>query len=239
MTLKCLIIDDEPLARKVISEYIGDTSFLELAGEAEDPLKSMALLTQRKVDLIFLDIHMPKVSGLTFLRSNKDLPPVILTTAFPEYALEGYELDIIDYLVKPVLYERFFKAASKAKEFIELSQRSTSNVSKGTYNYIFIKCDGKLEKIFFEDIIYVEAMSNYVIFHTLARKYIAYLTIRNVSEQLPADQFIQIYRSYIVALHKISRIEGNDLWIGTYKLPISKNFKEQLMTNLESRIAKR
>lgn len=238
MKLRSVIIDDEPLARKVIREHIDDTNFLELVGEAENPVNGSSLLHNEQIDLIFLDIQMPKINGIEFLKNNKHLSPVILTTAFPEYALEGYGLDVLDYLVKPITYERFFKAAVKARDFIDMKNKASAKPAE-TFDYFFVKCDNKLEKIFFDDVLYVEGMSNYVIIHTMAKKYITYLTMRGIQEFLPQNLFIQIHRSYIVSICKISRLDINEVCINEKTLPISKGYKEQIMQTLDERIAKR
>ncbi|MBD0277330.1 MAG: response regulator transcription factor [Flavisolibacter sp.] len=239
MRWKCMIVDDEPLARKVLKEYIDDTDFLELSEEAGNPLKALNKMASGKIDIIFLDIQMPKLNGIDFLKSYKQLPPVILTTAFPEYALEGYELDVVDYLVKPITYERFLKAALKAKEYIELKQCTQPTQNTNVFPYFFIKCDNKLEKIFFADILFIEGLSNYIVIHTHEKKYITYLTMRSIEERLPGHEFVQIHRSYIVSIPQISRLDMNDVWIKDKVLPISKGYKEQLMQRINEQIVKR
>ncbi|MEJ7671752.1 MAG: LytTR family DNA-binding domain-containing protein [Chitinophagaceae bacterium] len=239
MNLTCIVVDDEPLARKVITEYIADTDFIELIGEAENSLKAMNLIATKKVDLIFLDIQMPKISGIEFLKINKNLPMVVFTTAFPEYAIEGYELDVIDYLIKPITYERFLKAAVKARDFFTIKSQAQSNKISNDANYFFIKCDNKLEKILFDDIFFIEGMSNYITLHTKIRKFITYLTMRSLIERLPEKLFIQIHKSYVVSISKIDRLDINEVWINDKALPISKSFKDQLMQSINGMIIKR
>ncbi len=161
MTLECIIIDDEPVARKVLEEYIQDTAFLSLAGKAENPIKAKALLDSRKADLLFLDINMPRMSGIEFLKSTANLPMTIMTTAYAEYALEGFELDVIDYLVKPFAYERFLKACTKAREYHELKQQHRVPLPNNVpQEYFFVKCDGRIEKVTYNEFVYIEAMAS-------------------------------------------------------------------------------
>lgn len=229
MKIKCILVDDEPLARKGLKEYIADTDFLELVGEFDSPLKAMDLIGKGEVQLLFLDIQMPRITGLDFFRSLQNPPPVIFTTAYPQYALEGFEVNALDYLVKPVSFDRFLKAALKAKEYYEVRE---GNSSAGPSDYFFIKADNRLVKIFFEEVLYVEALQNYVTVHTTGKKYMTYLTFRSVEEYLPADKFLKVHKSYIVAVSKIDSIEGSDIRIGDRHIPVSRNQKEEVMEKL-------
>src|SRR6478672_9437212 len=188
MLLHCLIIDDEPLARKGLREYIGDVDFLNLIGEFETPLKAAAAFSNDDVQLLFLDIQMPKLSGMDFLKSLRQPPPVIFTTAFPQYALDGFELNALDYLVKPISFERFLKAVLKAKEYYEVRETNSNEAAKD--DYFFIKADNKFVRILFDDILYAEALQNYVTIHTDNKKYMTYLTFKAVEDYLPADKFL-------------------------------------------------
>jgi DNA-binding LytR/AlgR family response regulator len=230
--IRCIIIDDEPLARKGVKEYISDVDFLQLEGEFNEPLKAMKLITEGEVQLIFLDIQMPKISGLDFFRSLKQAPPVIFTTAFPQYALDGFELNALDYLVKPISFERFLKAALKAKEYYEVRQKNLSEAGTRRNDYFFIKADNKLVKLFFDDILYAEALQNYVAIHTVSKKYITYLTFRSIEDYLPSDRFIKTHKSYIVSASRIDNIEGNDIRIGEHHIPISRSTREEVMEKL-------
>lgn len=226
--LRCLIIDDEPLARKGLREYVSEHDFLELAGEFDNPLKAMELLHSGHIDLLFLDIQMPKLSGLDLLRTLKDPPLTILTTAYSEYAVEGFELEVVDYLVKPIGSERFVKAVWRARELFELKQ-SNKAVNTSGQDHFFIKSDNKLVRILFDDLLYAEALQNYVTLHTVSKKYITYLTFRSVEDYLPADRFIRVHKSYIVSASRIDSIEGNDIRIGEHYIPISRNLKDEVM----------
>jgi DNA-binding LytR/AlgR family response regulator len=230
MSINCIIIDDEPLARKGLKEYITDVDFLNLVGEFDNPLKAAELISRGEVQLLFLDIQMPKITGLDFFKTLQNAPPVIFTTAYPQYALEGFEVNALDYLVKPVSFERFFKAVLKAKEFYEV--RETNTKEADTAEYFFIKADNKLVKILFDEVLYVEALQNYVTIHTQSKKYMTYLTFKSVEDYLPADKFLKVHKSYIVAASKIESIEGNDIKIGQQNIPISRNQKDEVMDKL-------
>jgi len=233
MKLSCIIIDDEPMARKLLEEYIGDTNFLQLIGKAENPIKAKELLYNNKADLLFLDINMPKMSGIEFLRSSTELPLTIMTTAYTEYAIEGFEMNVLDYLVKPFSYERFLKACTKAKEYYELKNRQTENTGNTQQpDYFFVKCDGRIEKILYDELVYVEAMLNYVVLHTETRKLIVYLTIKSIAEQLPENVFLKIHKSTIVNINKIKSIEGNEINTGKAKVSISQNLHETVMKEI-------
>ena len=231
MIVNCIIIDDEPLARKGLKEYIADTGFLHLLGEFDSPLKATELLSRGEAHLLFLDIQMPKISGLEFIKSVRNAPPVIFTTAFPSYALEGFELNALDYLVKPISFERFLKAALKAKEYYELRDKNTATKSEESL-YFFIKAGGKLIKIFYDDILLAEGMQNYVTIHTKEKKYISYLTFKAVEDYLPGDRFIKVHKSYILSAAKIDSIEGNEVLIGGLHIPISRSLKDEVMEKL-------
>lgn len=232
MTINCIIIDDEPLARKGLKEYIEDVDFLHLVGEFDNPLKATAMLSSGEAQLLFLDIQMPKITGLDFFKTLRTAPPVIFTTAYPQYALEGFEVNALDYLVKPFSFDRFLKSALKAKEFYEVRLKNKESLQGANAEYFFIKSDNKLVKILFDEILYVEALQNYVTIHTTEKKYITYLTFKSVEDYLPAEKFIKTHKSYIVSAAKIDSIEGNDIRIGQYHIPISRNLKDDVMERL-------
>jgi len=234
MTIHCIVIDDEPLARKGLKEYIDDVDFLKLAGEFDSPLKAVEQLNKGEIQLLFLDIQMPKITGLDFVKTIQHPLPVIFTTAYPQYAWEGFELNALDYLVKPISFERFLKAALKAKEYYEVRQKNTAREADHpvSADYFFIKADSKLIKIFFDDILFVEALQNYVVIHTKARKYITYLTFRSIEEYLPVDSFAKTHKSYMVSLSKIESIEGNEIQVAGHQIPISRNEKDPFMERL-------
>ena len=229
MLINCIVIDDEPLARKGLKEYIADVDFLNFVAEFDSPLKATELINRGKSQLLFLDIQMPKITGLDFFRTLQTPPPVIFTTAYPQYALEGFEVNALDYLVKPISFERFLKAVLKAKEFYEVREKNQTEIAA---DHFFIKADSKLIKILYDDVLFVEALQNYVVIHTKGKKHISYLTIKSVEEYLPPSLFIKTHKSYIIAASKIESIEGNDVRIGQHYIPISRNLKDEVMEKL-------
>lgn len=236
--INCIIIDDEPIARKGLKEYIADVDFLNLNGEFDNALRAADFIAAGECELLFLDIQMPKITGLDFFRTLQNPPPVIFTTAYPQYALEGFEVNALDYLVKPISFDRFLKAVMKAKEFYEI--RETNLKEPGTSSYFFIKADNKLVKISFDEILYVEALQNYVVIHTKDKKYMTYLTFKAVEDYLPAEKFLKVHKSYIVSVSKIDSIEGTDILIGQQHIPISRNQREEVMDKLvKGKILKR
>jgi DNA-binding LytR/AlgR family response regulator len=231
MKLKCIIIDDEPIARKVLQEFIEEIDFLELAGQAENPLKAMSLLNDNNIDIIFLDINMPKINGIDFLKSSKINANIIMTTAYAEYAVEAYGLNVMDYLVKPIAFERFLKACNKAKEINELKNIIQTEPVK-INDHFFIKCNSQIEKVYYADLIYAEAMLNYVMLYTNSKKMMVYVTIKSLEEQLPSYIFIKVHKSFIVNINKIKNIEGNILDIGIEKITISQNLREKVINEI-------
>lgn len=233
MTINCIIIDDEPLARVGLKEYIADIDFLNLLGEFDNPLGATSLLGNGEVQLLFLDIQMPKITGLEFFKTLTNPPAVIFTTAYPQYALEGFEVNALDYLVKPISFDRFLKSAMKAKEFYEVRQKNKAEITPGSAEgYFFIKADNKLVKIFFDDILFVEALQNYVTVHTTDKKYISYLTIKSVEDYLPSDRFLKVHKSYIIAAAKVDSIDGNEIRMGQHHIPISRSLKDEVTDKL-------
>ena len=226
--INCVIIDDEPLAREGLTNYVREVDFLNLCGVGENPLELLHLIDQQKVDLIFLDIQMPKMNGIEFLKIMQKPPMVIITTAYPSYALEGFQLNVLDYLLKPITFERFFKAAAKARDYHKLLNREQEQ-SKDNDDYFFIKCGNKYEKIPFEDILYVEGMQNYVNIYTDKGKFVTKLSLKNLEENLDERSFIRVHKSYIVSISKIDGIEGNEIFIQAARIPISRNYREQVI----------
>ncbi|HXB30318.1 MAG TPA: LytTR family DNA-binding domain-containing protein [Puia sp.] len=228
MILKCIIIDDEPIARKVLQEFIEEIDYLELTGQAENPIKAMSLLQGNDVDIIFLDINMPKINGIDFLKTSKFSSNIIITTAYPVYAVEAYGLDVLDYLVKPIAFKRFLKACNKVKEL--KAQKSLIPTQPNDSNdHFFIKCENQIEKVYYDDLLYAEALMNYVMLYTNSKKMMVYITIKGLEEQLPAEKFIRVHKSFIVNVNKIRSIEGNILDIGNEKIAISQNLREKVI----------
>jgi len=234
--LSCIVVDDEPVARKILREFIAQVPFIDMQGEFESAMKAETFLKNNATDIIFLDIEMPKVSGLQLLEKMDVEALVIITTAFPKYALEGYELDIIDYLLKPIAFGRFLKAVQKAKDYYQMRHTATATLQP---SYIFVKSDKRIEKIELADILYVESTGNYVTIYTESKKIIAYLTMKSIEPQLPLNEFIKIHQSYLVNCSKIDAIEGNEIKIDSRSLPISRNYRDMVMKIVNQRLLKR
>lgn len=235
--LTCIIVDDEPVARKILQEFTEQVPFLELLGKFESAMKAEEFLKNNTPDLIFLDIEMPKVSGLQMMKRINIESMVILTTAFPQYALDGYELDIIDYLLKPFAWHRFLKAVQKAKDFDEM--KTLPKHAEAQPSYIFIKSEKRIEKVELNEILYAEVLGNYVTICTERKKIIAYLTMKSLESQLSPVDFIKIHQSFLVNRSKIESLEGNELKVGTRSLPISRNYRDSVTSLINERLLKR
>ena len=230
--IRCIVVDDEPLAREGLANYVREVGFLELVATCENPVELTNLLNGQTADLIFLDIQMPKMNGIDFLKTIQRPPIVILTTAFPTYALDGFQLNALDYLLKPITFDRFLKSANKAKDYFDLVEKAgNANAPKENTeaDHFFIKCGNKFEKIFFNDILYAESMQNYVTIYTKTGKFMALLYLKNLEQNLDSKSFIRVHKSYIVSINKIESIEGNEIFIQSYKIPISRNYREQVI----------
>lgn len=234
--LRCIVVDDEPVARKILQEFVEQVPFLEFAGKFENALKAEAFLQTNKADIMFLDIEMPKLTGLQYLKASVIQPLVILTTAFPQYALEGYELNIIDYLLKPFAFSRFLKAVQKAKEYVDMKN---ATLPAAIESYIFVRSEKRIEKIELADILYIESLGNYVNICTEHKKIIAYLTLKGIENQLPPSEFIKIHQSFLVSLSRINAIEGNQVILKNTALPISRNYRDTVMKVVEQRLLRR
>lgn len=238
--MNCLIVDDEPLARRGIENLVAEIPFLRLAASCANPLQAAKVLGEEKIDLMFLDVQMPKMNGIEFLRTLKNPPITIITTAYQNYALEGYELDVTDYLIKPISLERFAKAVNKAREFFQLRAAPAGNTLAVAEDYFFIKCGNRYEKVAYDEVLFVEALQNYVVIQTRTKRLITYLTFKGVEEYLPASQFLKVQKSYIVSLPKIEKIEGGEIKIGPHNIPISRQSKDEVMNAiLGNRLMKR
>jgi len=230
MKIKCLIIDDEPLAQRVLERYTRDVPSLELVQKCNNALDAIEILKEETIDLIFLDINMPKLTGLEFLRSLKHPPLVIITTAYAEFAIQGYELDVVDYLMKPFGLERFLKAIHKVQDI--LKQREHPHPEKTPPElpedqYIFVKSSKKTYRLNLNDILYVEALGDYVKIYTTERMIISYHSMKNIETLLSPRQFPRIHKSFIVSLSKIELIEGNQVKLKDRYIPIGTNYKAE------------
>ena len=223
MTLRSIIVDDEDIAGKGVERYCRDIPFIKVEKICVSAAEAAAVLNEAVIDLIFLDIQMPKQTGLQFLKNLSAPPMVIITTAYPDYAIEGFDLDVVDYLVKPFSFERFYKACNKAKEYFAVKKGSPD------VDYFFIKADNRIEKIEIEEILFVEALENYVSICTQKKKYLTLVSLKAVENALPGNRFIKTQKSFVVAKDKIESVEGNMICIGQHKIPISRKWKNDVL----------
>ncbi len=234
MTLRCLIVDDEPLALDLLEGYVAKTPSLVLAGKCSSAFQAMEVLQSKEIDLIFLDIQMPGLTGLEFIRSLKDGPRVIFTTAFEQYALEGFKVDALDYLLKPISYPEFLVAVNKAKRWFEGPHKPTAGAGKTS---LFVKADYKLIQIEFDTILYIEGLKDYVkIYQTGSDKpVLSLMSMKSLEENLPENRFMRVHRSFIVNLDKIKTIERNRIVFGDTYIPISENYKDKFQQFINER----
>jgi DNA-binding LytR/AlgR family response regulator len=224
MKIKCIIIDDEPLAAEVLENYLREFSNMDLVGTYTNPLEALGVIESGEVDAVFIDINMPKMNGLDFIKSLEANPYFIITTAYREYAVESFDLDVLDYLVKPIPFTRFLKSINKlSQKFLNEKSAETSSqlVEK---SFIFLKVDKKLMKIKFEDIYYIESLKDYIKVFTSSGDYLAHKSLSSISEEVPSKQFIRIHRSFTVALDKIQAVEGNSVLITGKRIPIGRKY---------------
>lgn len=226
---RCLVVEDEPLAQNVLRKYISDHPLLELAGVCHDAPAAQQWLARQQAAILFLDINLPTLSGISFLKSLSRPPLVVFTTAYPEYAVDGFELDAVDYLVKPFSFERFLKAVNKALEKLE---KQEPQGAPGT-PFIFVKSDKKVYKINLGDILYVEALDDYIKIVTTQGSYLVHDTMKGLLEELPASQFMRVHKSYIIARGKIVFIEGNYVRIAERDIPIGASYREEVFAWLK------
>lgn len=235
MKTRCLIVDDEPLARELIKSYVAKLENFEIVAECSDAMKALNVLRAKTVDLIFMDIQMPQITGIEFLKTLKHAPKVIITTAYREYALDGFELDVVDYLLKPITFERFLKSVNK---FYQMNQDDVQLVAsqggeKGPDEmFIYVKENKKVIKIYLSEIKYIEGLSEYVQIYTDKRKVIVKTSLTQMEEKLPAEQFLRIHKSYIISVNKIEAFTANTIEIQNKELPIGRSYKNVVLNLL-------
>lgn len=237
MKIKCIIIDDEPLAVQVVKNYLKEIQNIELIETFNNPIQAIETIENGDIDLIFLDINMPQMNGLEFLRSLTNKPHTIITTAYREFAVESFDLDVTDYLVKPIPFGRFLKAINKITNRINLEKGNTSESSMTEEPFIFLKVDKKLMKIKLNDILYIESLKDYIKVITTLGDYLVHKSMTSISEELPNDNFIRIHRSFTIAINKISYVEGNSVEIVNRRIPIGRNyiqFAKQKILNIKN-----
>lgn len=235
MKIRTLIVDDEPLALQVLENYIAQLPELELVAQCNNAIEAHHVLQEEKIDLMCLDINMPQISGIDFLSSLSNPPLVIFTTAFSDYALESYNLDVVDFLLKPISLDRFMKAINKVVEKLNSKQKAVQQ----EVDYFYVKADKKLIKVNYEDIIYIEGLKDYVIIRTEDGRIITLQTMKSLTDKLPENRFLRVHRSYLVNIDKINSIMGNMIEVmekGKVKMiPIGKNYKDDLMNSIDEK----
>lgn len=220
MQINCVITDDEPVARQGLQSYVEKVDFLTLTGVCEDAIQLNTLLKSEQPNLLFLDIEMPYLSGLDLLATLTHPPKVIITSAYEQYALKGYELDVTDYLLKPFPFERFLKAVNKVHDALQKERSSVSD------DFLFVKSDKQMRKVFLKDILYVEGVENYIYIYTSSEKILIRSTLKHFYESLPEELFLQTHRSYVVNIARIDRVEGNMIYIGDHPIPVARNLRD-------------
>lgn len=236
--LNCLIVDDEELARDLVAHYINRVPHLVVVGKCAEPMEAMQVLHEKTVDLMFLDIQMPELTGIEFLKTLSQRPLVIFTTAYKEYALAGFELDVVDYLLKPFRFERFLQAVNKAGKLLKKETNATTSPIFKTEKteqekaYVLVKSDFKTFRIFHQDIIYIESKKEYVAFHTSTGRILSLGSLKKLQQDLPTQHFMRIHKSYIANLNKVTALEGNMVHIGAEKLPIGTSYRAEVLQRL-------
>jgi two-component system LytT family response regulator len=225
MSIRCLIVDDKPLAIDILSDYVGKISFLELKATTTNPIEGLRMIGEQKIDLVFLDIQMPELNGLNFIKLAGNQCKVILTTAYSEHALDGYEHDVIDYLLKPISFERFYKAAGKARQFLEGNLGTIAGEPK-SQAYLFVKTEHRIQKIDLDDILFIEGLQNYIDINIKNSHVLSLQPLKKIEEQLPANDFVRVHRSFIVALKHINSIERSRISIGDKLIPIGDSYRD-------------
>jgi DNA-binding LytR/AlgR family response regulator len=235
--ITCLVVDDEPLALSILVKYIGAVQNLELVGSCQNAVQALQLLQQYKIDLLFLDIQMPQIMGTDFIRTLKKCPKVIFTTAFRKYALEGFELDAVDYLLKPISFERFLKAVNKVLQtnidVPDSKYQLNDSLSEPAQTFLYFRVDRKMVKVFLQDILYIEGFSDYVKIITSSKILITKQLISTLEETLPKEFFIRIHRSFIISVNKINSYNADIIVIGNAELPIGRLFKQNVIRKLQ------
>jgi two-component system LytT family response regulator len=231
MKIKCVLIDDEPLAIKVLQNYFNNFTDFEVIGTFNNSLEALDFINSTAVDAVFLDINMPMMTGFELISLIENKTKVIITTAFREFAAESYDLDVLDYLVKPIPLPRFIKCINKITTEYNLKNNIKVETTKGD-SHIFIKVDKKMMKINIEEILFVEGMKEYIKVVTPDKTYITHKSLTSLSEELPADRFLRIHKSYVIALNKVKSIEGNRIQIQSYTIPIGRNYSKEVKNKI-------
>lgn len=234
MSISCIIVEDEPLARNLLTDYVRKVPYLDLLNTFANPLEAIDFLRENAVDLLFLDIQMPEITGISLLKVLQKKPLVVLTTAYSDYALESYDFDVLDYLLKPITFERFLRAVEKANQRLSTAPAIVEKAGQDAgHPFVFVKDGTKLVKIRLDDILYVEGLKDYVTIHTRQQKVVTLQRLKNLEDQLPANKFIRIHHSFIIALDAIDAVHKGEVQIGNASLPISDSYKKSFKEFIE------
>ncbi|MDN3550174.1 LytR/AlgR family response regulator transcription factor [Mucilaginibacter aquaedulcis] len=237
--IRCLVVDDEPLALHILEDYISKIPFLQLVKATTNPIEALTLVQTGDVDLVFLDVQMPELTGIQFLKISNGRAKVILTTAYPQYALEGYELDVVDYLLKPIAFDRFFKSVQKAQTIIQPVAKTilTESVQQDDFStdFIFVKTEHKIQKVYLHDILFIEGLKDYISIFTPAERIITLQGMKKMEDALPEKHFIRVHKSYIVALNKIDSIERSRIQIGDKIIPVGDTYRDEFFRIIEDK----
>lgn len=236
MKIKCIIIDDEPLAIRVIENHLSEFQNFEVIGTFNNPISALPLLEQEKIDAIFLDINMSKMNGLEFIKNVELKTNIVITTAYREYAVESFDLDVLDYLVKPIPFNRFLKSVNKITQKVAGDRNGTKDAGSDNDSFIFLKVEKKLVKVRFDDILYIESLKDYIKIFSITDTYLVHKSLTGITEELPQENFLRIHRSYTIAIDKIKSVEGNSVEIDSKRIPIGRKYvnqAKQIILNLE------
>jgi two-component system, LytTR family, response regulator len=239
--IRCIIVDDEPLALHVLEDYMSKIPFLQLVKATTNPIEALTLVQEGNVDLVFLDVQMPELTGIQFLRIANGKAKVILTTAYPQYALEGYELDVIDYLLKPIAFDRFFKAVQKAQGILQPAakplQPEPAQKPQQDFlsDFIFVKTEHKIQKVYLNDILFIEGLKDYISIFTTTERIITLQNMKKMEDALPAKNFMRVHKSYIVSINKIDSIERSRIFIGDKIIPVGDTYRDEFFKIIDGK----
>jgi len=243
--IRCLIVDDEPLALHILEDYISKIPFLQLVKATTNPIEALTIVQEKGAELVFLDVQMPELSGIQFLRIANGKAKVILTTAYPQYALEGYELDVIDYLLKPIAFDRFFKAVQKAQSILRPPVDTSARPAPAEpqqqprqdflSDFIFVKTEHKIQKVYLNDILFIEGLKDYISIFTPAERIITLQNMKKMEDALPSKYFIRVHKSYIVSVNKIDSIERSRIFIGDKIIPVGDTYRDEFFKIIDGK----
>ncbi|HEY2583675.1 MAG TPA: LytTR family DNA-binding domain-containing protein [Mucilaginibacter sp.] len=243
--IRCLVVDDEPLALQILEDYISKIPFLQLIKATTNPIEALTLVQEGNVDLVFLDVQMPELTGIQFLRISNGKAKVILTTAYPQYALEGYELDVIDYLLKPIAFDRFFKSVQKAQSILQPHSAAAAKSMQAEpvqqpqqdflSDFIFVKTEHKIQKVYLNDILFIEGLKDYISIFTPAERIITLQNMKKMEDALPPRHFTRVHKSYIVSINKIDSIERSRIFIKDKIIPVGDTYRDEFFKIIDGK----